>query len=191
MVARFNDVWFSLNDWKSSSLNFTIEITRNLGIRHTTICTFMMTSSNGNIFCVTVPLYGEFTGHRWIPRTKVSDAGLWCLLWSAPEKTAEQPIVRLMIWDAIALIMTSLYWHRATGRLHITGMRLAPSQWETSLQSNAVSHWLGAKLESALHKHWSYCSVHWNKWQINWHEITLATLMSCWIINTNGYTTPL
>ena len=28
--------------------------------------------------------------------------------------------------------------------------RFAPSQWETSLQSNAVSHWLGANLESAL-----------------------------------------
>ena len=28
--------------------------------------------------------------------------------------------------------------------------RLAPSQWETSLQSNAVSHWLGAILVSAL-----------------------------------------
>ena len=27
----------------------------------------MMTSSNGNIFCVTGPLCGEFTGHRWIP----------------------------------------------------------------------------------------------------------------------------
>ena len=27
--------------------------------------------------------------------------------------------------------------------------RLAPSQWETSLQSNVVSHWLGANLESA------------------------------------------
>ena len=28
--------------------------------------------------------------------------------------------------------------------------RLAPSQWETSLQSKAVAHWLGANLESAL-----------------------------------------
>ena len=27
----------------------------------------MMTSSNGNIFCVTGPLCGEFTGHWWIP----------------------------------------------------------------------------------------------------------------------------
>ena len=33
----------------------------------------MMTSSNGNIFRVTGPLCGEFTGHRWIPRTKASD----------------------------------------------------------------------------------------------------------------------
>ena len=28
--------------------------------------------------------------------------------------------------------------------------RFAPSQWETTLQSNAVSQWLGANLESAL-----------------------------------------
>ena len=28
--------------------------------------------------------------------------------------------------------------------------RLAPSQWETSLQSSNVSHWLGASLDSAL-----------------------------------------
>ena len=28
---------------------------------------------------------GEFTGPRWIPRTKASDAELWCFLWSAPE----------------------------------------------------------------------------------------------------------
>ena len=37
----------------------------------------MMTSSNGNIFRVTVPLYGLFTGPRWIPRTKASEAELY------------------------------------------------------------------------------------------------------------------
>ena len=45
----------------------------------------MMTSSNGNIFRITGSLCGEFTGHRWIPRTKASDAQHWCFLWSAPE----------------------------------------------------------------------------------------------------------
>ena len=44
----------------------------------------MMTSSNGNIFRVTGPLGGEFTGDRWIPRTNASGAELWYILWSAP-----------------------------------------------------------------------------------------------------------
>ena len=41
--------------------------------------------------------------------------------------------------------------------------RFAPSQWETPLQSNGVSHWLGANLESAL------CSVH-TYWPYHEHE---------------------
>ena len=28
---------------------------------------------------------------------------------------------------------------------------IAPGQWETSLQSNAISHWMGASLESSLY----------------------------------------
>ena len=77
---------------------------------HITCCDFfyniwfiMMTSSNGNIFRVTGHLRGEFTGPRWIPRTKASDAELRCFLWSASEQTN----VRVVIWDAIAPIMTS------------------------------------------------------------------------------------
>ena len=70
-------------------------------------CThIMMVSSSGNIFCVTGPIWGEFTGHRWIPFTKASDVELWCFLWSAPEQTIKTPV----IWYAIALIVTSLYW---------------------------------------------------------------------------------
>ena len=46
----------------------------------------MMMSSNGNIFRVTGPLWGEFTGHRSIPLTKASDAELWCFVWSKPEQ---------------------------------------------------------------------------------------------------------
>ena len=53
----------------------------------------MMTSSNGNIFRVTGPLWVEFTDHQWIPLTKASDVELWCFLWSAPEQTAEQNII--------------------------------------------------------------------------------------------------
>ena len=41
----------------------------------------MMTFSNGNLFPRYWPLCGEFTGHRWIPLTKASDAEPWCFLW--------------------------------------------------------------------------------------------------------------
>ena len=63
-----------------------------------------MTSLNGNIFHVIGHLCGEFTGYRWIPCTKASDADVF---FDLPEWAVEQTIVRLVIWDAIAPIMTS------------------------------------------------------------------------------------
>ena len=45
-----------------------------------------MTSSNGNLFPVTDPLCGEFTGHWCVPFTKASDVELWCFLWSTPDQ---------------------------------------------------------------------------------------------------------
>ena len=44
------------------------------------------------------------------PLTKASDAELRCFLWPEPEQTAEQTIETPVIWDAISLIMTALYW---------------------------------------------------------------------------------
>ena len=82
----------------------------------------MMTASNG-IFLRYWPFFlgggwgwgwgwggDETTGHRWIPLTKISDAELWCFLWAAPEQTVEQTLEMPVIWDAIALITTSLLW---------------------------------------------------------------------------------
>ena len=65
----------------------------------------MKTSSNGNIFRITGPLWGEFA-NRWIPLTKASDAELWCFLWSAPEQTVELTIetqVIEMLWHSLWL----------------------------------------------------------------------------------------
>ena len=43
-----------------------------------------MASSNGNIFRVTGPLWGEFTGHRWIPtqRPVTRSFGVFYLIWA-------------------------------------------------------------------------------------------------------------
>ena len=53
-------------------------------------------------------------------------------------------------------------------QLYRAESRFAPNQWETSLQSNAVSHWLGANLGSALvvcslQRVWvtTYCLLAW------------------------------
>ena len=46
----------------------------------------MMTSSNGNFFCVICPLCGEFTGHRWISLTKGQWCGIWCFFGVSPHK---------------------------------------------------------------------------------------------------------
>ena len=70
----------------------------------------MMTSSNGNIFHVTGPLWRETTSHRWIPPTKASDAGLLYFLWSAPEQTAEHN-PDADFWEAIAPITASLMFY--------------------------------------------------------------------------------
>ena len=68
----------------------------------------MLTSSNGNNVRITGLLCGEFTRHRWIPRTKASDAELWCFLWSAPETTVEHTQETPLNGDAMALHLTSL-----------------------------------------------------------------------------------
>ena len=56
------------------------------------------------------PLCGEFTGHRWIPRTKASDRELWCFLLSTPDKNGWVNNRDAGIWDAIGPIMASLQW---------------------------------------------------------------------------------
>ena len=57
---------------------------------------------------ITGPLWRESTVDRWIPFTKASEAELLCFHWSELEQTVEKTIDTLGIWDAIALIMTSL-----------------------------------------------------------------------------------
>ena len=57
--------------------------------------------------------------------------------------------------DSLKTLHTSPSWARGKTRGsvfqdEITGLILGSSQWEMSLQSNAVSHWLAANLESAL-----------------------------------------
>ena len=53
-----------------------------------------------------------------------------------------------LLLHEMKLIKTSLPMHSTT-EVCRADSKLAPSQWEMLLQSNTISHWLGANLESA------------------------------------------
>ena len=72
---------------------------------------------------------------NFVPKGQINSKLAWVQV-MAQCRTGDKPSFELMMTQFVDL-------HRADSRL-------APSQWETSLQSNAVSHWLGANLESAL-----------------------------------------
>ena len=55
---------------------------------------FMIPPSNGNIFNVAGPLWGESTGRLL---TKANDAYIWCFLCSAPEQTVDQILETLVL----------------------------------------------------------------------------------------------
>ena len=86
---------------------------------------FMNPSSSGNIFRVIGPLLGESTCQRWIPLKKASDWEFWCFLWSTPEQTVEQTTETPVIWEAIALIMTS--WQYIQSHKDTTKRKLCAS----------------------------------------------------------------
>ena len=62
--------------------------------------------------------------------------------------------VKVLIQLMFTKIYDTIWFHMASQSEHINAgkadSRFAPSQWKTSLQSNAVSHWLSTNLESTL-----------------------------------------
>ena len=76
------DPWVNYDVWTQWRPGHTLYIAQQWYSATASLTQAMMTSSNGNISRVTGHLCGEFTGPRWIPHTKTSDAELWCFLWS-------------------------------------------------------------------------------------------------------------
>ena len=90
-----------------------------------------MTSSNGNIFRVTGPLCGEFTGHRWIPLTTASDAELWCFFDLCLSKRLSNQSRRR--------------WYETPPRAlwcHCNEATFYSTQWHPVIQTSSIeSHW--------------------------------------------------
>ena len=119
----------------------------------------MVTSSNGNIFRVTGHWRWEFTGHRWIPHTKASDAKILCFLWSAPEWTVEQTIMRLVTWDVIMPIMTSQECdpRKLNHHLSVDAVVIRLISWYMRWRSEwREVVFCGASMGGILHLGWGY-----------------------------------
>ena len=83
----------------------------------------MMMSSNRNIFRVNDPLCGEFTGHRWIPLTKASDAELvfsliraWTNGWVNNRGAGD--LRRHRAHDDVIIMSWQISWTRGSLRYH-------------------------------------------------------------------------
>ena len=93
-------------------------------------------------------------------------------LWNDNLKSTLAIREQAFTWAMLTQICLTI-WHRADSRF-------APSQWETALLCNDVSHWRGASLESALmasqgHHDLKSFSLWWNTPDIYWllHKHTL------------------
>ena len=102
-------------------------------------------------------LRGEFTGHRWIPHTKASDAELWCFIWSTPELPVAQTIVRLVISDP----SRSFWRHRNASNI------------------NDFIVW--------IHVHWRYVCGHLNSVFGLFGSYKKMVIRSCYIISFTNY----
>ena len=99
--------------------------------------------------------------------------------------------------ESLTLCCWNHLWHRVDSRF-------APSQWDTSIQSNAVSHWLGANLESTLlvkhapsigqfylvtklHRCWNHMGVWHNSVLLSGYNVTIKCNIDIWSKNNGRY----
>ena len=98
--------------------------------------------------------------------------------------------VRRQVWRSPGVSACRELWEDDVWIMGYTSITpwggLSLSQWETSLQRNAVSHWLGENLESALHVHSHPASLHttgtWLVSKIGWMSVPETAVLPHWPI---------
>ena len=123
----------------------------------------MITSPTGNISRVTGPLYGEFTGHRWVSLTKASDAELWCFLWSPSEKGLGKQSGRL------CFMMTSSNGNIFRVTSHLCGNSPVPGEFPTQRPvTRSFDVYFDLRPNKRLSKQswgWWFETLSWSLWR--------------------------
>ena len=105
----------------------------------------MMTSSNGNIFRVTGPLCGEFTGLRWNPHTKGQWRGAlmfslnnaWTNAWVNNREAGDLRRYRVH-FDVTVMIIWKIAVSKALGWLHCRFVSIDITKLSSATIMNAV-----------------------------------------------------
>ena len=88
---------------------------------------------------------------KFVPKVPINNipALVQIMAWRRPgDKPLSEP---MMVVLPTHICVTRPQWFYIAMLYVRADSRFAPNQWETSLQSNDVSHWLGENLESALY----------------------------------------
>ena len=90
------------------------------------VSAIMMTPPNGNIFRVNGHLCGEFSGHRWISRTKASGAELWffsviCAWINGWVNNGEAGDLKRHRAHYDVIVMIEFYLHTILCKAHLVG----------------------------------------------------------------------
>ena len=124
-----------------------------------------------NVFRVTGHLCGEFTGQRWIHRTKARDGELWCFLWSEPElrlsnhgwgwwfETPSRPLWRHFNETNMAFLHT-YFIPRPLVYTYLTSFNVLP--WIQQQFRISLTHtWYlqGFHAVKVNHRKWYFCDV--------------------------------
>ena len=139
-----------------------------------------MTSSSGNIFRVTGPLWGDATCEQWIPLTKASDAELCCLFYLCMNKRlGKQSRCR---WIGMP---SRSSWRHCNGIFWYNCVTSGSNIWVITCPGSGLLHvryqaitWTNADLQSVF----SACGAmtHLNLWQATAVIKTPITLRDPW-----------
>ena len=128
----------------------------------------------------------SFSLHVWILSTNTSSGSIPDIGENSKRLPRKQPnITPSTLWfdnvyETWVVCMQIIIGGGIT--LPMADSRYAPSQWETALLCNDVSHWLGASLESALLLHHMVCtSLKTERYKVG---IESTTSFTCVSINT-------
>ena len=158
----------------------------------------MITSSNGNISRVTCHLYGEFTGLRWIPRTKSQWRGalifslicVWINGWvnnceagDLRRYRAHYNVIVICKYRPFWPVLNVFRWHIWSLPCVIVRLAAVVESARMLGLSAGCHHWLVSQVVELTEQWWSGPHNVTSSWWVNWATVNRATQCHQQLVN--------